>query len=511
MAEATNAAPAQLVYATPFATTMEPDIGPTQDVLDHTDVRVARLRPRTLYHDPSAASAMSERTYEPSAASAMSERTREWSARLSAACDLGRLAGVEDALRSGANPDTHEVLHRAAAAGRADVVARLLDHGASVDLPDSDGVTALLEACGNGHLDVVCLLCEHGASVSRSDGVTHALKRACDNGHERVAQMLLSEFGASPHQMDDYGESVLVSAARMATCGFGAGCVRLLLDEHADVNAQTEDAETALSVALRCGLSDTLSVVKVLVGYGADAPLAPSIAADQEALDWISCCRGWAPLHHLEGISAERARRLLDLGADIHECASHDETLTPLRIALQLQATGLGGLGAPPGSAARVVLDASVTWHDAWSPASHQTFSAPVRKRVAGLVRLGSELGRLVAPGHEASFADAWLHHVVPRAVQRSGYAVPCTLGAAPQHGCHSLREHQPMVMKVKCWRVSSRTHDAPTRGLTTAVLRESTPRGVDLSGSRRRAAHRRALVHRYNLYTKSRRKTAAT
>jgi len=73
---------------------------------------------------------------------------------------------VRRLLESGVNPDVGagEPLRYAAASGQATTVKTLLDYGATVDLPDRDGVTALMMACGQGHREVVVVLLERGAS-----------------------------------------------------------------------------------------------------------------------------------------------------------------------------------------------------------------------------------------------------------------------------------------------------------------------------------------------------------
>ena len=68
----------------------------------------------------------------------------------------------------------------------------LLEAGATVDLADGQGLTALHVAAGEGHADVVRLLLdEGGATINAADqrGRT-AVRIAQQNGHREVAKLL---------------------------------------------------------------------------------------------------------------------------------------------------------------------------------------------------------------------------------------------------------------------------------------------------------------------------------
>ncbi|CAK4981524.1 unnamed protein product [Aphanomyces euteiches] len=68
-----------------------------------------------------------------------------------------------------------EKLHytQAASAGRLEIVKVLLDHGASIDLPDNVGSTPLILASWHGCFDVVRELLARGASIDATDNVRH--------------------------------------------------------------------------------------------------------------------------------------------------------------------------------------------------------------------------------------------------------------------------------------------------------------------------------------------------
>ncbi|CAI8053430.1 Ankyrin repeat domain-containing protein 29, partial [Geodia barretti] len=61
--------------------------------------------------------------------------------------------------------------------GHVEVVDKLLQHGATVDLQDKDGDSSLMAASQEGHVEVVDQLLQHGATVDlqRSVITTHTV------------------------------------------------------------------------------------------------------------------------------------------------------------------------------------------------------------------------------------------------------------------------------------------------------------------------------------------------
>jgi len=151
-----------------------------------------------------------------------------------------------------------KLLHRAAAAGRTQIVQLLLKNGADPNLdygfanvrgpftPLSDAVTA-------GHFDIARLLCQHGAHVDVSAG-----KNNDSLFHYAVAYLeprfvkLLLEHKADVNKHDEYGLSPLHVAADRGDIAKG----RLLLDFKANVNAETPDGATPLFFAMAQGHRD---------------------------------------------------------------------------------------------------------------------------------------------------------------------------------------------------------------------------------------------------------------
>ena len=91
------------------------------------------------------------------------------------------------------------------------MVCLLLDAGASTDLMDDDGLTALCLASQNGHAEVVRLLLTGGAETYVAEFRT-TLGLASQAGHVEVVQLLLAA-GAGKDYKDFYGKTALMWAS----------------------------------------------------------------------------------------------------------------------------------------------------------------------------------------------------------------------------------------------------------------------------------------------------------
>ena len=127
--------------------------------------------------------------------------------------------------------------------------------------------------------------------------------------------------------------------------------------------------------------------------------------AAQRVTTWLEETRDWTtPLHHISLLSAERVRRLLRAGADLH-AQSSPAAPTPLQLAQQA--------GAQAGESHRLLLAAATPW----SPSNHDLKPAPTRARAVTLMRLGYLLAwqpRFV----NGSLANAWIDGVLPHAMR---------------------------------------------------------------------------------------------
>ena len=125
-----------------------------------------------------------------------------------------RKGGLVDALCSlpdvvGQPAAAYGLLHAAVVHSQLEMVRELLKRGASIDLPGSDGFTALMYAAGQGHLSTVLVLLQHSANPDLQDirGIT-ALMQAADYGHEACVQALL-RAKANTELIDNDGSTSL--------------------------------------------------------------------------------------------------------------------------------------------------------------------------------------------------------------------------------------------------------------------------------------------------------------
>ncbi|WP_334130028.1 ankyrin repeat domain-containing protein [Sneathiella sp.] len=126
----------------------------------------------------------------------------------------GNSDAVEQYLLTGNNPNSRDLkkvplLHHAAIAGVPKTVQTLLRHGAQVDLTDSLGNTALMQAAAYGSTAAALILIESGAKVNSENrqGET-ALMKAAKTGNLEIVKILL-ENGAIAERTDFTGRTAL--------------------------------------------------------------------------------------------------------------------------------------------------------------------------------------------------------------------------------------------------------------------------------------------------------------
>ena len=304
---------------------------------------------------------------------------------------LARLASslsVDDACASPADapmqPGDHDrvrndtPLIRAARRGQASAVRVLLAAGAAVDRAIK-GKTPLHIAASWGHAEVVSLLLATGAAVDQAaaDNGWTPLLIAARQGHAEVASLLLAA-GAAAHEAVGNGATPL----SVAIASGQLGCVRLLSSHGAPRKFTIHGtARTAEAYAT--------------------AQMQPAIAA------WLASSRGWTALHHLDTLTAGRARALLRGGAGplVRRVADGP---TPLDVARTP--------AHRDGEAAALVRRAA----EPWSPATHALWPEAARACAVTLARLGFQLSRQARFGNEGQgVMDCWRHGVMPAALRR--------------------------------------------------------------------------------------------
>ena len=247
------------------------------------------------------------------------------------AAGMGSVASVEHLLAFGADlnckkrrsrdvysipgmghaPDEFTALYIACLSGKAAVVRKLLDKGASIDDKAQDGTTSLLAATRGGHAAVVNILLEAGADPNaagasaayRTMGTTSALHQASADGSTDIAMALL-DAGADIHfnqvhlawmpwrtgsgasscdfpssssslyrRRDGTPQDSGIGTALHLACGYDhAGTALALIARGASVHALDGDKMTPLCVATHRLSVDT---IKALIQKG-NAPVGPS-------------------------------------------------------------------------------------------------------------------------------------------------------------------------------------------------------------------------------------------
>lgn len=184
------------------------------------------------------------------------------------AAEKGNLSGVEEAIKSGADINSKNMLnltslHIASIESHSEVVKFLLDHGAEINVIDQFGCTPLLYTAYYGNSELAKLFLEHGAylNIADRDGDT-SLHAATSKGHSKVVELLL-ERGADVNAVNNHGNTAMHSAAQR---GF-LKIVEILLQSGSDLNLTDNDEDTTLHCAAYGGNLDT---VKLLIKKGAD-------------------------------------------------------------------------------------------------------------------------------------------------------------------------------------------------------------------------------------------------
>ncbi|CAG8156947.1 unnamed protein product [Penicillium olsonii] len=149
------------------------------------------------------------------------------------------------------------LLHVAAAHDLVDILESLLLEGAeNIDTTDYQGNTALHLAAQTGHIRASKILCERGANceAKNQDGGT-PLTGAAVHGNLELFEWLLHQQAVTGmcRNKDD--------ALQVAAKGGHNKIVRILLDVHADVNAQGGPYGTCLQAAALMGQTETVQIL----------------------------------------------------------------------------------------------------------------------------------------------------------------------------------------------------------------------------------------------------------
>src|SRR5262245_44869028 len=237
-------------------------------------------------------------------------------------------ANVSIANNYGATP-----MGLAAEVGNTEIIKLLLEAGADADSPNADGQTALMEVARTGNVEAAELLVKLGAKVNAKErwGGQTALMWASARRHPQMMQFLISK-GADmnarsidrdyqrhvtaegrPKNLDSGGFSPLLYAAR-ENC---LACVKVLIDNKADLNLPDPDGVSPLLLAI---MNTNWDLAKQLIMAGADvnewdmfgeAPLFTAIGLRNQVSGGRASID---PLNETKGLAI--VRLLLERGAN---------------------------------------------------------------------------------------------------------------------------------------------------------------------------------------------------
>lgn len=143
----------------------------------------------------------------------------ETSRQMIAAVARGDLAGVNELLSRGADPDAREennpsrpALVIAAEEDYPEIAAALVNRGADVNAKSADGSTALMGAAAEGGLEIIRLLIGRGARINDIDNAGQtALIRAAVDGQAGAVEALVAS-GADVNIADRGGQTAVMKA-----------------------------------------------------------------------------------------------------------------------------------------------------------------------------------------------------------------------------------------------------------------------------------------------------------
>ncbi|EEE57022.1 hypothetical protein OsJ_06798 [Oryza sativa Japonica Group] len=178
-------------------------------------------------------------------------------------------------------------LHQAARYGRTAMCAYMVEElQVDIDAADELGATPLGYAIYGGIVDTVSYLLDHGANPDKPNekGCT-PLHLAVEQGHCEIVKVLLVK-GANVDSSSDHGTPLHVAASKSQD-----GCMKILLDHHADCNKTFSTVCTPLIAAM---MGRSLKCCKLLIEAGADVKgvgtFTPLIVAATEGLtDFYKC------------------------------------------------------------------------------------------------------------------------------------------------------------------------------------------------------------------------------
>ena len=203
----------------------------------------------------------------------MDATDRFGNAPIHAAARTGQCGILVKLLEKGASIEAHDnnfltplMVAAAAREGSEECTKLLVRRGAAVQKRSRANDSALLFAALNGNLNAAAILLDAGAELNgQHELLDTALHTAAGKGHEAVCRMLLGR-GANVDPLNEVGNTPLALAVDEPS---NKSTIKLLLNHHANVNAQNRQGYTVLHRAVSTDCQDS-TVVELLLQRGAD-------------------------------------------------------------------------------------------------------------------------------------------------------------------------------------------------------------------------------------------------
>lgn len=182
---------------------------------------------------------------------------------LSLAAGAGNQAVIDALMEHGASftndPSTDMTpLLSAAYANQIEMVQTIIAAGVDINQTSAKGWTALTIAANKGHTELVSQLLEKGADVHKTfTGNKSALFLTSQRGHTDIAKILI-EHGADINKFADNEWSPLMEAAERGYTEM----ITYFLEKGADSTYAMSDGQTAYSIAMKNGHTDTAALLQ---------------------------------------------------------------------------------------------------------------------------------------------------------------------------------------------------------------------------------------------------------
>ena len=221
-------------------------------------------------------------------------------------------------LKAGANPNIahargQTAIH-CAVLGKCskEALQAIIDHGADVNAPNNNSVTALMTACQEGNVEAINILLDAGADPNSIEVYGRTCLHVAVIGlcSKEVLQKLIGH-GVNVNARRKYDITALMIACMQGeTQKRNIDVINVLLNAGADPNYVTVDGETCLHTAVRGHCSK--EVLQKLMDHGVNVNVRSKYG---ETAIKIACLQGISQKVNIDAINA-----LLNAGADLTLC-----------------------------------------------------------------------------------------------------------------------------------------------------------------------------------------------